>query len=151
MTYCGNTQCPAYGNCNLTFDCPLFKPTSEKPKAKKTAQPLTTEDDEQITVMQYCELKHIIAVHIPNESKRSLAYGAKMKRMGLSKGFPDLLFPTPNNGFHGLYIEFKRDKTCKPTPEQVEWINYLNEQGYRAVVCYGAGEAIDEIEEYFKE
>lgn len=35
MTYCGNTQCSAYCNCNLYFDCPLFKPTSEKPKANK--------------------------------------------------------------------------------------------------------------------
>lgn len=35
MTYCGNTQCSAYGNCNLYFDCPLFKPTSENPKANK--------------------------------------------------------------------------------------------------------------------
>lgn len=35
MTYCGNTQCSAYGDCNLTFDCPLFKPTSEKPKTNK--------------------------------------------------------------------------------------------------------------------
>lgn len=35
MTYCGNTQCSAYGNCNLAFDCPLFKPTSKKPKANK--------------------------------------------------------------------------------------------------------------------
>ena len=36
MTYCGNTQCSEYnGNCTLYFDCPLFKPTSEKPKANK--------------------------------------------------------------------------------------------------------------------
>ena len=35
MTYCGNTQCSAHGNCDLTFDCPLFKPTSKKPKANK--------------------------------------------------------------------------------------------------------------------
>ncbi len=35
MTYCANTQCSAYGNCTLYFDCPLFKPTSEKPKANK--------------------------------------------------------------------------------------------------------------------
>ncbi len=35
MTYCANTQCSEYGNCNLTFDCPLFKPTSEKPKVNK--------------------------------------------------------------------------------------------------------------------
>lgn len=35
MTYCANTQCSAYGNCNLTFDCPLFKPASKKPKVNK--------------------------------------------------------------------------------------------------------------------
>lgn len=35
MTYCSNTQCSAYGNCNLYFDCPLFKPTNEKPKVNK--------------------------------------------------------------------------------------------------------------------
>lgn len=35
MTYCGNTQCSAYGNCDLTLDCPLFKPTREKQKVNK--------------------------------------------------------------------------------------------------------------------
>lgn len=35
MTYCANDQCSAYGNCNLFFDCPFFKPTSEKPKLNK--------------------------------------------------------------------------------------------------------------------
>lgn len=35
MTYCDNTQCSEYGNCTLYFHCPLFKPTSEKPKANK--------------------------------------------------------------------------------------------------------------------
>lgn len=35
MTYCDNAQCSAYGNCDLYFDCPLFKPTSEKPKVNK--------------------------------------------------------------------------------------------------------------------
>lgn len=35
MTYCANTQCSEYGNCDLTLDCPLFKPTSEKQKVNK--------------------------------------------------------------------------------------------------------------------
>lgn len=35
MTYCANTQCSAYGNCTLYLDCPLFKPTSQKPKVNK--------------------------------------------------------------------------------------------------------------------
>lgn len=35
MTYCANTQCPENANCTLYFDCPLFKPTSKKPKVNK--------------------------------------------------------------------------------------------------------------------
>lgn len=35
MSHCTNTQCSEYGNCDLTLDCPLFKPTSEKPKVNK--------------------------------------------------------------------------------------------------------------------
>ncbi len=151
MTYCGNAQCSEYGNCNLGSNCQYFKSTSEKSKAKKTVQPLTTEDDEQITVIQYCELKHIIAIHIPNESKRSVAYGAKMKRMGLRKGFPDIFIPTARKDFHGLFIELKRDRKSRVNPEQTAWITYLNKQGYKAMICYGATEAINEIEKYFTE
>ena len=150
---CANSRCSACGNCNLTLsDCALFKSAAEVPQRKRTPtkQP-TTEDAEQETVIEYCVLKGIEVVHIPNESKRSPAYGAKMKRMGLRKGFPDLSFPTPRKGYHGLYIELKRDKTCKPTAEQLQWINYLNSQGYRATVCCGAGEAIEEIDRYFNE
>lgn len=148
---CANTRCSACGKCVLTQkECAMFKTAAEVPQRKRTPtkQP-TTEDAEQETVIEYCALKKIKVVHIPNESKRSPAYGAKMKRMGLSRGFPDLCFPTPRKGYHGLYIELKRDKTCKPTAEQWQWINYLNEQGYRATVCYGAGEAIDEINWYY--
>lgn len=35
MTYCANTQCSEYRNCNLGSKCDYFKPTSEKPKVNK--------------------------------------------------------------------------------------------------------------------
>lgn len=114
-------------------------------------QPLVTEDDIQETVVEYCELKHIVAVHIPNESKRSVSYGAKMKRMGLRKGFPDIFIPTARQGFYGLFIELKRDRKSRVSAEQTAWITYLNKQGYKAMICYGATEAINEIEKYFTE
>ena len=107
-----------------------------------------TEDDIQEAVVEYCDLMHIVCVHIPNESKRSAAYGAKMKRMGLRKGFPDLFIPTARQGFHGLFIELKRDRLAYPKKEQREWIEYLNRQGYHAVICWGVDEAIDEIKKY---
>lgn len=92
-----------------------------------------------------------LRLHIPNESKRSVAYGAKMKRMGLSKGFPDIFIPTARKDFHGLFIELKRDMKSRVSAEQTAWITYLNKQGYKALICYGAAEAINEIEKYFTE
>ena len=154
---CAQSCCPEDKH-KCTFDeddCPLYLrsviDTDEKPKPKKRTQPLTTEDDIQETVIEYCELKHIIAIHIPNESKRSVAYGAKMKRMGLRKGFPDIFIPTARKGFHGLMIELKRDKKSRVSAEQTAWITYLNKQGYKAMICYGAREAINEVEKYFKD
>lgn len=107
-----------------------------------------TESGEQEAVVQFCELMRIPVVHIPNEGKRSAAYAAQMKRMGLAKGFPDLFIPVARSGFHGLMIELKRDKMARPTEAQRAWVEYLNRAGYRAAVCHGADAAIEEIKNY---
>lgn len=108
-----------------------------------------TETGEQEVVVQFCELMHIPVVHIPNEGKRSAAYAAQMKCMGLAKGFPDLFIPVAVSGFHGLFIELKRDRKSKPTEQQRAWVEYLNRAGYRAAVCHGADAAIEEIKNYY--
>ena len=108
-----------------------------------------TESGEQEAVVQFCELMRIPVVHIPNEGKRSAAYAAQMKRMGLAKGFPDLFIPVAASGFHGLFIELKRDRKASATETQKVWLEYLNKEGYRAAVCHGSEEAMKEIENYF--
>ncbi len=109
-----------------------------------------TEASEQEAVIQFCEYSGIDVIHIANEGKRSARYGAKLKRLGMRKGFPDLFIPIANNGYHGLFIELKRDVTCKPTKEQLLWTGKLNNAGYYATVCYGADAAIREIKKYFR-
>ena len=111
--------------------------------------PRPTEDDEQAIVIRYCAENGIEVAHIANEGKRSVVYGARMKRLGLRKGFPDLFFPYARNGYHGLFIEMKRDEKAKPTHDQTWWSEYLNKQGYRAVICHGSNAAIEEINSYF--
>lgn len=136
--------------CVLWNECPLFQADTglaKKQSAKKDV-PRPTEDDIQEAIVEYCDLMHIVCVHIPNESKRSKAYGAKMKRMGLRKGFPDLFIPTARQGLHGMFIELKRDKASLPTKEQLDWISYLCKVGYYAVLCFGVDEAIAEIKNY---
>lgn len=107
----------------------------------------SSEDAEQEAVVEYCDLLHIPIVHIPNEGKRSLSYAARMKRMGLRSGFPDLLVPLARGGYHGLFIEMKYGKN-KTTKEQKEWLERLSAEGYACAVCYNAPEAIKTIESY---
>lgn len=108
-----------------------------------------TEAQEQTVVVDYCTLWGIEIVHIPNEGKRTLANGRQLARMGLRRGFPDLFIPTARKGYHGMFIELKRDIKCKATEHQQKWIDYLNRQGYYAVICHGADAAIEEIGTYF--
>ena len=107
----------------------------------------SSEDAEQEAVVEYCDLLHIPIVHIPNEGKRSLSYAARMKRMGLRSGFPDLFVTLARGEYHGLFIEMKYGKN-KTTKEQKEWLERLSAEGYACAVCYNAAEAIKTIESY---
>lgn len=107
----------------------------------------SSETAEQITVVEYCAIKKIPVVHIPNEGKRSAANGAALKRMGLQKGFPDLFIPRARGKYHGLFIEMKYGKG-KTTADQEKWLALLSGEGYAAAVCYSADEAIKTINTY---
>lgn len=123
-------------------------------------KPLTletiTEADEQEAVMtwakyntwKYPALRWLH--HIPNGGSRHPAEAVTLKRMGVKAGVPDLCLPFPAHGFHGLYIEMKSEKGYA-SPLQKEWLEALNGNGYKAVVCRGAQSAINELESYLKE
>lgn len=85
--------------------------------------------------------------HIPNGGYRNAAEAVHFKRLGVKAGVPDLFLPYPSNGYHGLFIEMKSQKG-RPSALQKEWVEWLNANGYMAVVCYGAGEAINALEVY---
>lgn len=69
--------------------------------------------------------------HIRNGgSIKSAREGAKFKRMGVRKGIPDLFLSIPAHGYHGFYIELKK-QGGKPSEEQIENGNSFQELGYR--------------------
>ena len=87
--------------------------------------------------------------HVPNEGKRSVATAARMKRMGLKSGVPDLCLPVPKGKYHGMYIEMKANRN-KPTDGQKKWLTRLAERGYYCVVAWSYEYARDEILRYMK-
>ena len=100
---------------------------------------------------QHPELALLFA--IPNAGKRSYGAAKWMKAEGLRAGIPDIFLAHPVTDYStdydicGLFIEMKIGKN-KPTAEQEWWIEALNEEGYRAEVCYSADEAIRTIKDY---
>ena len=63
-----------------------------------------------------------------------------LKAEGVRKGVPDIFIPEWR-----LWLEFKRVKGGKLSPEQKDWIDYLNGCGYIAIVVNGFDDAKDYV------
>lgn len=120
----------------------------------RDASPVPTESAEQQALFQWAEVMSTrwpelkLLYHIPNEGKRSRKTGARLKAEGLRTGVPDICLPVARGTNHGLYIELKRVKGSRVTPDQIRWIDELLAQGYAAAVCRGCDEAISMITAY---
>lgn len=106
-----------------------------------------SEHDEQVAVVEYCDLKSIPVFHVPNGGYRRKSEAARMKAEGVRPGVPDLCIPVARGDYHSLYIEMKAPGG-KPTEEQVRWIWRLREEGMCAYVCEGAQNAIALVDRY---
>ena len=115
------------------------------------------EDAEQRIIFQWAAME--TAAHpelgllyaIPNGGKRAIKTAIALKAQGVKSGVPDMCLPVARGAYHGLYIELKRQKGGTVSETQKSWITALAEQGYKAVVCRGADEAIGTIKEYLWE
>ena len=80
---------------------------------------------------------------------RNKIQGAKLKRMGMRKGIPDLFLAYPRVCYGGLYIEMKTPKG-RLSKEQKEYSNILRNIGYKWVLCRSFDEFKKEIEKYLE-
>ncbi len=77
---------------------------------------------------------------------RRAAYMASLKAQGFKVGVSDLYISYPAKGYHGAYIELKRDpgaytgpKALRTAlrPEQRQWLELMGGVGYWTGVAYG--------------
>lgn len=113
------------------------------------------EEQEQAALFDWARASGIKALRwmyaIPNGGKRNIREAARFKRQGVKAGVSDICLPVPMPPYHGMYIEMKRPTgRTTLTNKQQEFIKDMELQGYRAVVCRGATEAILAIKYYLK-
>ena len=77
---------------------------------------------------------------IPNGGARSGAQGMALKSEGVVKGVPDLFIPEWN-----LWVEMKRETGGVISPEQKDWLAYLESIGHQCIVGRGFEDAKAQI------
>lgn len=101
--------------------------------------------------MQYLKWPELeLMHHIPNGGSRNRVEAARLKAQGVKAGIPDIFLPVSRNGWHGLYIEMKRQHGGILSEEQKDKIPKLRAQGYCVEVCKGFQQAADVIEAYME-
>ena len=101
-----------------------------------------SEHAEQAGFVQWFRTKwpRVVIFAIPNGGKRNITTAKNLKREGVVPGVPDLFIPA-----WGLWIEMKRQKGGRLSPDQDEMIAYLDSIGHRVIVGYGAADASEKL------
>ena len=116
------------------------------------------EDALQIAVAKLLDASGLIWFHPANGEHRNPITGAKLKRMGVKAGMPDVMILEPIcstllQSWAGLAIELKapdaNGKRPKPRANQLEWHDRLRKCGWRVAVCYSVGEVIGLLRECY--
>ena len=126
------------------------------PRTVIDASPLPTESQEQTCLfrwakMQECDYPELrLLYHIPNGGSRNRLEAVHLKQQGVRAGVPDICLPVACGGCHSLYIEMKRLKGGRVSPEQMEWMEDLKAEGHMVAVCQGWVMASEIILAYLK-
>ena len=113
---------------------------------------LSKEDKMQRSVMTYINTQYpkAMAVHIPNEGKRSPFERFKLKALGVFAGMPDVMIFDPNANRSGLAIELKAGYN-KPTENQKKALEALKMRNWATYWTNSFDEAKEIIDNYFNE
>ena len=87
--------------------------------------------------------------HSPNGEVRDARTGAKLKRMGVARGFPDFINPIVSGRWNGFAAELKGEGG-RVSKEQRQWLDIFKSQGWATMVCFSVDEFIKFVSEYFE-
>lgn len=104
---------------------------------------IPTEHEEQAAFIKWFRLQYpgVLIFAIPNGGDRHKAVAGKLKAEGVTAGVPDLFIPRWR-----MFVEMKRKKGGRVSPEQQDIMALLKECGYSCIVAHGCDDAIHQLE-----
>ncbi len=120
-------------------------------RAKRHLQRNGNPFEEEIHVKVASELRKagVAFIHCPNEGQVKPQYGAKLKRLGVSSGVPDLMLitPPPCGGYPAAALEIKR-RGGRLSATQREWLNTMASYGWATACEYGLDDCLNRLKEW---
>jgi len=106
---------------------------------------VTSEHDEQVGFVLWFRSRFpgVLILAVPNGGKRHPGTARKLKAEGVVPGVPDLFVPE-----WSLWVEMKRAKGGRLSPDQREVIAYLEGIGHSVIVGHGAEDASRQLIEW---
>jgi len=104
-----------------------------------------SEHSEQVGFVNWFRAKYpkVLIFAIPNGEKRAISVAVRLKEEGVTPGIPDLYIPSCN-----LWVEMKRVKGGRISPDQKKIISYLESVGHTVIVGKGATDASKQVLEF---
>lgn len=132
------------------INLPIGRQGVVKEKSATVKYDVPKEDYEHIVAVAWLKKHGILVFHPANGGFRRYEEAQKLKRMGVEPGVPDLVIPIARKGYHGLYIEVKRQRGGVLSDAQKWWGEKLTEEGYLWVVAKGAEEVKRIVRDYLE-
>lgn len=109
-----------------------------------------SEEDIHMTIARLLDARGVLFFHPPNASKSAPHYRAKLHKLGVRKGVPDLIIldaPPRKPFYHGAALELKK-RGGRATPEQKRWIDDLAGRGWATAITRGYEETVAQLREW---
>lgn len=132
---------------------PTSSPTKKrKPRSRSSNSDEWTEKQIQCAVAVILDKLGVLWCHVPNEGKRNVISGARLRAAGMKRGVPDIfIYSGVDNpeqkllfeNHRGVAIELKRTKGGRLTDHQKQWLSDLSDAGWYTATCHGYTDTID--------
>jgi hypothetical protein len=87
-------------------------------------------------------------VWIPGDPRASAKIINSLRGQGFKTGVSDLVIAYPLHGWHGAFIELKKDKKSRIEDDQKVWLKRMRACGYFTELCIGLDAGIEAIQRY---